>query len=143
MVSERTEYTLPGEHIWLGTDGLWYGDGEHGKTLADQLDAMERSYKERAEECAEGLAAVRLIRVEAGLGVLEWVQPCDGVWSAVAAGGLFKYGIDERSDGRFVATVVVGPEDRRMCCSSIAAAKAACEQWYADWLERAGLEVKP
>ena len=144
-MSERTEYTLPGEHIWLGTDGLWYGDGEHGKTLAEQLDAMERSYKERAEECAEGLAAVRRIRVEAGLGGLEWEGSAAEMYStteASVANGMLRLEMT-RYQHNFSASWCAGPHVTRIdVCDTEAVAKAACEQWFADWLERAGLEVR-
>ena len=143
-MGERTEYELPGaQGPAYFICGIWRRNGRPYDDLAALLDAAETHYREQTATAAEGLAAVRRIRVEAGLGVLEWTQPCDGVWSAVAAGGLFKYGINETEDGRFLAAVVVGPEDRRMCVvGRLSDAKTVCDQWFGGWLEQAGLEVR-
>ena len=108
--------------------------------LSALLNAAQAHYEGRAATAAEGLAAIRRIRVEAGLGLLEWTLVSPGCWRATAANGAVRYEVtfvdghwwaDEGSSSRLW--------EQRLTETD---AKAACEQWYADWLERAGLEVR-
>ncbi len=70
-MSERTEYELPDGEIYECAPGGWTssGMGHFQVTLAEILDITEEVYTADAEAAAEGLAAVRRIRAEAGLGV--------------------------------------------------------------------------
>ena len=141
MSDETTEYTLPGENtISRLTDGRWVDDACRAGTLLECLDRLQFHYETAAATAADGLAAVRRIRVEAGLGLLEWTLVSPGCWRATAANGAVRYEVtfvdghwwaDEGSSSRLW--------EQRLTETD---AKAACEQWCADWLERAGLEVR-
>ena len=140
-MGERTEYELPGaQGPAYFICGIWRRNGQPYDDLAALLNAAQAHYEAQAVTAAEGLAAVRRIRVEAGLGVLEWTTHGDGCRRARAANGLVRYEVAEmRSEWTADDFFSDTPWTKH---PTEAAAKAACEQWFAAWLERAGLEVR-
>ena len=89
-MGERTEYELPGaQGPAYFICGIWRRNGQPYDDLAALLDAAETHYREQTATAAEGLAAVRRIRVEAGLGgvgvdaALRRGMVCRGRWWTV------------------------------------------------------------
>ena len=110
--------------------------------LRSALAAAERVTESLAEACAATLQRIREIRVKHGLGLLVWGPDMYGSQVARMADGILIYYVrtpSTNSDQKWLAQASHGLEDPAWCASE-AEAKAVCEQWYSEWLERAGLQ---
>jgi len=114
-------------------------------TLAEALDAVETVTKARADDCAAALRRIREIRASRRLGRLVWEAAGEGAQHARAGGGMLLYWVfapPREVDGAVWRAKSIDGEQRWAFGETEAAAKAQCEEWFAEWLDRAGLEVR-
>lgn len=114
-------------------------------TLAEALDAVETVTKARADDCAAALRRIREIRAERGL--LVWQEDRDTfrAWAREKV----RFTVWRTRDQPREYALDVSPHDTNLApifslrgLPTSSAAKSACEQWFREWLDRAGLEVR-
>ncbi len=113
-------------------------------TFSEALDAAEAVLKDELAERSAALRRIREIRAERGLGRLVWERSKRGVLVAEPAAGALRFEVERMVDGQWWADAASRSNASAMCMKhpTEAAAKAQCEEWFAEWLDRAGLEVR-
>jgi len=137
------DYELPGGVVVIDeADGAFcafpYGVVTPKATLAEALDAAETVLRSELAERSAALERIREIRAERGIGRLVWERRKNGVLVAEPAAGALRFAVERMENGQWL---VDGPRKLTKHRTE-AAAKAQCEEWFAEWLDRAGLEVR-